>query len=29
MTHGVVVLGEVCRHKLVVGVLNLREVRLY
>jgi hypothetical protein len=29
MTHGVVVLGEVCRHKLVVGILDLREVRLY
>jgi hypothetical protein len=29
MAHGVVVLGEVRRHKLVVGVLDLREVRLY
>ena len=29
MTHRVVLLGEICRHKLVVGVLDLREVRLY
>jgi hypothetical protein len=29
MSHGVVVLWGVRRHKLVVGVLYLREVRFY